>query len=116
VAQNLSYEEMLSQLQGLLGIDVTVNVQVRIAGRFTPIVMLAGVLQAGVAADLSAFEGEPTSMPGGESVLFWVGSDTTAEPCCFIVRKNDYKLGCRTEEGLEFRTGRVRVGIITTAE
>jgi hypothetical protein len=102
VDEALEYEGMLSALQGLLGQKVAVIVEVRYAGRLRPLVALKGVLRSGLTDELSELGGPQLNYPGGEAILFSVGS----EHSWFVVRRDDFKHGRREGKALLFETGR----------
>jgi hypothetical protein len=91
----LGYEEMLSELHGLLGHKVNVALGVIIAGQLTPAALLSGTLTLGHDGDLSMISGVPTGVPGGESVVFYLDHGHG----CFIIRQDDYTDGGWSEEG-----------------
>jgi hypothetical protein len=102
--EGLDYEAMLSALQGLLNEEVGVVVDVRYDGRLRPLVALRGILSSGTVAHLAELGGAELHYPGGEAVLFFVGS----EHSWFVVRQDDFKRGGRKGNALYFETGRTQ--------
>jgi hypothetical protein len=105
----LTYAEMLSELQGLLGREVSVAISVRMARQRRPIAMLFGVLLDGQVGDLSWYEGAAIGYPSGEALFFNVNGSV------FLIRAADFKLGRRYTTGdLSFEIGRVEfmVGLL----
>jgi hypothetical protein len=113
MATSLSYEEMLSQLQGLLGSDVGVVMVLTLAGKQRPVGLLSGELRFGQPVDLQSIFSEvadPDDFPEGEAVIFFVGDGARS---CFVVRRDDFKRGTLDDEGaLNYETGKLRIGII----
>lgn len=105
----LTYEQMLSELRGLLGSEVAVVLELMIARRQHPLATFSGELRLGQAVDLERLFADHEGFPPGEAVLFFVGE---ARGSCFALRKADFKFGRRDETLLSFMTGKVTTGVI----
>jgi hypothetical protein len=110
------YRQMLSELQGLLGEQVSVEVHLIVAKKWRPLVLLEGKLGSGLASSL-ADETEAAiteairaraNAPDGEWVFFMVGEPRTS----FVMRRDDFKHGERYEDGvLVWETGKARFSV-----
>jgi len=109
-SEPLDYEAMLVALQGLLGSEVAVHIELRLERRPRPLAMLYGELKRGELADLTTVEGQPTGWHSGEAILFFVGKSF------FVMRKDDFKRGSHTEGLLMFAAGRTRIFVKPRAE
>lgn len=112
-ARTLTYEDMLGELQALLGRFVAVWLTVTIAGEEHPVGMLQGTLRRAVDTDFSKLpDGTATPFPAGELMLFSVG-DPPPVGGIFFVTRDRFRLGRKATNGdLSFMTGHLRTGII----
>ena len=101
----LTYEEMLTELLGLIGQKVVVLIDMRFDRQRRPLASFHGVLKRGQLSDLTV-EGRPIGYPLGEAILFHVGH------AYFIMRKDDFKHGRREDDDvLVFEVGRAQIVI-----
>jgi hypothetical protein len=100
------YRQMLSELQGLLGEQVSVEVHLIVAKKWRPLVLLEGKLET-EAAITEAIRARANA-PDGEWVFFMVGEPRTS----FVMRRDDFKHGERYEDGvLVWETGKARFSV-----
>jgi len=100
----LSYNQMLGELNQLLGEFVAVSFSVSAAGE-RPLGLMAGRLGRAEVTDLSALGLKGAHLPPGESLQFMV---TTADQVAghFLVTKATFKVGRKYEDGaLSFMSG-----------
>ena len=110
MADELDYEAMLSELQGLLGRHVFVVLEVHDDRGKRPLGAIRGNLVVAEAGDLD----EIGNYPDGEYVAFFVGDEKAfGVPKSFLfVSPLDFKRGQRESGILSFENGRARTSIV----
>jgi hypothetical protein len=106
----LTYGAMLSALQALLGMQVTVMIEYTEGDGRRPVALLTGDLSRGVARELAGDRGSRLGLPAGEAVAFTVAN------AVFVMCEGDYKSGRRHEQALSFESAGVRFTIGVDAD
>lgn len=107
--ERLTYEQILGELQALLGRQVSVRVTIEHNGHEQPLATFGGILERGHALELPPM----TDYPSGESVLFAVRAEPATQlPAAFMVTKASYIVGDKEDDDrLRFKLSEASIEI-----
>lgn len=109
---SVTYEQMLSELQALLGTRVAVLLVLNLPVlRERPVVFMTGVLRYG---DTDVFRELPSTFTEGEWIQFALGDkpSQSADLGSFFMHPDDFESGVKYDDGtLGFRVGNAVVSV-----